>query len=113
MPAPTRLSDIEIQRLLGQLTGWSRRGDTLVKSYTLPTFMAAIDLVNRVARLAESADHHPDIAVKYTKVTFTLSTHSAGGITAADLRLAAEIEESAIGGPDAIRGATEKPRPVS
>ena len=92
---PARLSDIDIQRELGRLPGWSRRGDALVKSYQLPTFRAAIDLVNRVARAADAADHHPDIDIRSTKLTFTLSTHSAGGITAKDLALASEIEQLA------------------
>ena len=92
MPPASRLSDIDIQRELGRLSGWSRRGDTLVKAYQFPTFRAGIDFVNRVAGAADAADHHPDVDIRYTKVVCTLSTHSAGGITAKDLALAAEIE---------------------
>ena len=92
MPPTPRLSDIDIQRELGRLGGWSRRGDALVKTYQFPTFRAGIDFVNRVAVAADAADHRPDLDVRYTKVTCTLSTHSAGGITAKDLALAAEIE---------------------
>lgn len=92
MPPAARLSDIDIQRELGRLPGWSRRGDVLVKPFTHATFRAAIDFVNRVAQLAEAADHHPDLDIRYTKVVCTLSTHSAGGITAKDLALAGEIE---------------------
>jgi 4a-hydroxytetrahydrobiopterin dehydratase len=92
-PPPTpRLSDIDIQRELGRLNGWSRRGDALVKTFQFPTFRAGIDFVNRVARAADAADHHPDIDIRYTKITCTLSTHSAGGITAKDLALAGEID---------------------
>jgi len=98
MPPATRLSDIDIQRELGRLPGWSRRGDALVKTYQHPTFRAGIDFVSRVAALADAADHHPDLDIRYTKVTCTLSTHSAGGITAKDLALAAEIERAAAGG---------------
>ena len=89
------LSDIAIQRALGTLPGWSRRGDVLTKTYTLPSFPAAITLVQRVADAAERADHHPDIDIRHTKVTFALSTHSAGGITQKDIDLAGEIEQVA------------------
>jgi 4a-hydroxytetrahydrobiopterin dehydratase len=95
MPPTPRLSDIDIQRELGRLPGWSRRGDALVKAYQFPTFRAGIDFVNRVARAADAADHHPDLDVRYTKIVCTLSTHSAGGITAKDLALASEIERLA------------------
>ena len=97
MPPAERLSDIAIQRELGRLPGWSRRGDTLVKSYPFPTFLRGVEFVNRVARVAEAADHHPDLDIRYTKVTCTLSTHSAGGITQKDLDLAGEIERVAAG----------------
>jgi 4a-hydroxytetrahydrobiopterin dehydratase len=90
-----RLSDIAIQRALGSLPGWSRRGDSLVKSYQFPAFLRGIEFVNRVARAADAADHHPDIDIRYTRVTCTLSTHSAGGITQKDLDLASEIEKVA------------------
>ena len=94
MSSSERLSDIAIQRELGRLPGWSRRGDALVKSYQLATFQAAIEFVNRVARAAEAADHHPDIDIRHTRVVCTLSTHSAGGITQMDLDMAGEIERS-------------------
>ena len=88
----TKLSDVEIQRALGSLAGWSRRGDALAKTFTFPAFAAGIAFVNGVAERADAADHHPDIDIRYTKVTCTLSTHDAGGITQADLDLAREIE---------------------
>lgn len=94
---PARLSDIDIQRELGRLPGWSRRGDSLVKTYQFPTFRAGIDFVTRIARAADAADHHPDIDIRYTKIVCTLSTHSAGGITAKDLALASEIEQLSAG----------------
>ena len=95
MPPAQRLSDIDIQRELGRLSGWSRRGDALVKTFQFPTFRAGIDFVSRVADAADAADHHPDLDIRYTKITCTLSTHSAGGITAKDLALAADIERIA------------------
>ena len=88
------LSDLEIQRALGTLPGWGRRGDTLVKTFTLRTFAEVITLFNRVAEEAERANHHPDIDIRYTKVVFTLSTHDAGGITQKDLDLASAIDRA-------------------
>ena len=91
-PVTERLSDIGIQRELGRLPGWSRRGSTLTKTYRFASFPAAITFVTRVADVAESMDHHPDIDIRHTRLTFTLSTHDAGGITTNDLSLAREIE---------------------
>jgi len=88
-----RLSDIAIQRELGNLPGWSRRGDVITKTFQFPKFLTGIDFVVAVARAAEAADHHPDIDIRYTKVTFALSTHSAGGITQKDLDMARTIEK--------------------
>ncbi len=89
-----KLSDLEIQRALGGLAGWSRRGggDALTKTFTFDRFADGIAFVGRVARAADEMDHHPDIDIRYTKVTMTLSTHDAGGITQADLKLAQAIE---------------------
>jgi 4a-hydroxytetrahydrobiopterin dehydratase len=94
-PMTARLSDLEIQRALGSLAGWSRRGSALTKTFAWPTFARGIEFVNRVAKAADAANHHPDIDIRYTKVTCTLSTHDAGGITEKDLELAAEIERLA------------------
>jgi 4a-hydroxytetrahydrobiopterin dehydratase len=87
------LSDAEIER---QLEGsqWRREGDTIVRDYSLADFVAAIELVDRVADEAEAANHHPDILVHgWNKVRLTLSTHSAGGLTDADFALATRIDE--------------------
>ena len=86
------LSDIEIQRALGGLAGWSRRGDVLTKTYEFATFPDGIDFLRRVADVAEAQQHHPDVDVRYTKLTFQLSTHDAGGITEKDFTLAQAIE---------------------
>jgi 4a-hydroxytetrahydrobiopterin dehydratase len=88
-----KLSDLEIQRALGRLPGWSRRADTLVKTFSFQRFADGITFVNRVAKAADAMDHHPDIDIRYTKITFTLSTHDAGGVTDADLKLAEQIEK--------------------
>ena len=89
---PPRLSDLEIQRAIGSLPGWARRGDVLTKTFTFKKFSDGIDFVQRVARAADRMNHHPDIDIRYTKVTCALSTHDAGGITDADLALAGTIE---------------------
>ena len=94
-PMTARLSDLEIQRALGSLAGWSRRGSVLTKTFAWPTFARGIEFVNRVAKAADAANHHPDIDIRYSKVTCSLSTHDAGGITEKDLQLASEIERLA------------------
>ena len=91
------LSDIEIQRDLGSLQGWSRKGDVLTRTYSFRNFLQSIEFVNRVATLAESANHHPDIDIRYSKVTLTLSTHDAGGITSNDVNLARAIDRTDVG----------------
>ena len=95
MAAPV-LSDIEIQRALGKLPGWSRRAGVITKTYTMPTFPDGIAFVDRVAVAAESAAHHPDIDIRYTKVTLALSTHDSGGLTQKDIDLAFAIEVLAL-----------------
>lgn len=87
-----KLSDLEIQRALGSLPGWSRRGDTLTKTYTFEKFAEGIAFIGRVARIADEMDHHPDVDIRYTKILMSLSTHDAGGITQSDLTLAERIE---------------------
>jgi 4a-hydroxytetrahydrobiopterin dehydratase len=89
-----RLSDIAIQRELGTLSGWSRRGDVITKTFQFRNFLDGIGFVSAVAKAADAADHHPDIDIRYTKIVCTLSTHSAGGITQKDLDLARQIEKA-------------------
>lgn len=97
MPRPAKLPDLDIQRALGGLPGWSRRGDALTKTFTFERFADGIAFVGSVATIADSMDHHPDIDIRYTKVLISLSTHSAGGITRLDLDLAERIERVAKG----------------
>ena len=86
------LTQDDIREQLGNLDGWALTSEGIRKKYVLNDFRSAINLVNRVADLAEEADHHPDILISYNRVTFTLITHSAGGITEKDFDLAARIE---------------------
>ncbi|GAC1414431.1 MAG: 4a-hydroxytetrahydrobiopterin dehydratase [Gemmatimonadaceae bacterium] len=87
-----RLSDIAIQRELGNLPGWSRRGEVITKTFQFRNFLTGIEFVSAIAKAAETADHHPDIDIRYTKVICTLSTHSAGGVTQKDLDMARKID---------------------
>jgi 4a-hydroxytetrahydrobiopterin dehydratase len=73
--------------------GWIDSEGALERTFELPSFREAIAFVNRVADLAEEANHHPDIAVSYRKVTLRWTTHSAGGITERDHELAARTSE--------------------
>jgi len=74
-------------------TEWRREGDAIARDRRFADFGAAIAFVERVAEVAESANHHPDILVHgWNKVRLTLSTHSEGGITAADLALAEQLD---------------------
>jgi 4a-hydroxytetrahydrobiopterin dehydratase len=80
------------QRLAG--SEWAREGETIVREHKLADFAAAIVFVNRVAALAEAANHHPDILVHgWNKVRLQLSTHSEGGLTDADFALASQIDQ--------------------
>lgn len=88
----TRLSDSEIDARLAGIHGWRRSGDTLRKTILLPSFTAAISFVVKVGFLAEAANHHPDIDIRWRKVMLTLTTHDAGGLSALDFELAAQID---------------------
>ncbi|MEU1983385.1 4a-hydroxytetrahydrobiopterin dehydratase [Nocardia sp. NPDC019395] len=89
------LNETEITDALDNLPEWARAGDALTRTVEASSFPAGIDLVVRVAEAAESANHHPDIDIRWRKVTFTLSTHSAGGLTAQDVAMAQEIDRLA------------------
>jgi len=70
------------------VTDWQEQGDALVREFELPSFPAAIDFVVRLGELAESEDHHPDIDIRYRRVTVRWTTHSEGGITEKDREMA-------------------------
>lgn len=86
------LSDDEVDAAAATLNGWQRIDGALIRSVTFPGFLEGIDAVRLVAEAAERADHHPDIDIRWCTVTFTLVTHSQGGITAQDVQLAQEID---------------------
>ena len=91
----TKLSDLEIRRALGTLPGWTRKGEALNKAYSFARFADGIRFVQQVAEVADRMNHHPDIDIRYTRISFSLSTHDAGGITQRDLELASAIEQAA------------------
>jgi 4a-hydroxytetrahydrobiopterin dehydratase len=89
------LREEEIESKLVEVE-WDREGDELVRDWKFEDFDEAIAFVNRVAEAAEAANHHPDILLHgWNKVRLTLSTHSQGGLTAADFQLAGQIDRAA------------------
>ena len=89
---PKLLSDSEIERRLKGLEGWRHAGKFITKDFEFDRFMNGIDFIDRVARVAEKEEHHPDIHVRYTTITLSVQTHSEGGVTAWDLGLAEAVE---------------------
>lgn len=91
-------TEAQIEERLAALEGWRRAGQEIRKTYHFENFRGALAFVNRVADRAERVDHHPDIDIRYNRVTLALSTHSAGGLTARDFDLAGEIEAIPVAG---------------
>lgn len=91
--AELRLTAEQVQAALAGLPGWTVKGGIeMAKPFTFGGFAEAMQFVNRVAALAEAADHHPDIDIRYQRVVLKLATHSAGGLTEKDVALARQIE---------------------
>ncbi|GAA4841317.1 4a-hydroxytetrahydrobiopterin dehydratase [Saccharopolyspora rosea] len=86
------LTDNQVSEALQHLPEWRQEGARLVRTVEFAGFPQAIQAVNRVAEIAESENHHPDMDVRYNAVTFACTTHSQGGITANDTSLAQEID---------------------
>lgn len=82
------LSDREIQDRATQLLDWKIEGKTLIRTWTFANFIEAIDFVNRLVAPAERLGHHPDLSISYNKVSVSLTTHDAGGLTEKDFELA-------------------------
>ncbi|HIK56308.1 4a-hydroxytetrahydrobiopterin dehydratase [Thermoleptolyngbya oregonensis NK1-22] len=88
-----KLTDAEIQTQLAQVPDWTLEGDRLQRTYRFKDFVEAIAFVNKLVEPAEAAGHHPDIAISYNRVTVTLTTHDAGGLTQKDFDLAATLSK--------------------
>ncbi len=91
MAPAAKLSDTDVAAALGDLPGWSREGDEITRTFECASFADAIAFVTRIGFLAEAANHHPDLDIRWRKVRVALVTHDAGGLTQADVDLAAEI----------------------
>ena len=91
----TTMTKDEVKARLLQHEGWERDGDEIERRFVFSGFRAAMAFVDRVADLAEAANHHPDITIKHNRVKLTLSTHSEGGVTEKDFALAAQIDIAA------------------
>lgn len=87
------LTDTEVKQSLGKLRGWQQSGKAIQRVYEFPDFKAAMKFVNKVADAAEQANHHPDIDIRYNKVTLALVSHDAGGVTERDVRMAETINQ--------------------
>ena len=87
-----RLSDEVIGERLEGLDGWERDGDSIKKTFEGEDFMSSVNLVDKLAPVAEAMNHHPDLEISWNKVTVTLSTHSEGGLTDNDFELAGSID---------------------
>ena len=85
------LDNNQIAQELKQLSGWSLAGKAIKRRYEFPDFAAAMIFVNRVAELAEAANHHPDIDIRYNKVVLALISHDSGGVTPRDVKMAHKI----------------------
>ena len=88
---PPLLSQAEIDERLKQADGWRQEGLYIIRDFSLPSFKDTMAFANRVAEVAEEIDHHPDIAISYTHLTLSITTHSEGGLTRRDFRLAGRI----------------------
>jgi 4a-hydroxytetrahydrobiopterin dehydratase len=91
--AMPRLDDTAVEEGLQHLPGWERRDNEIVKTFAFKDFAHAMVFVNEVAGAAEAAGHHPDIDIRWNKVTLALSSHAEGGLTDRDFQLAARIQE--------------------
>ena len=97
MQRPPLLSDVELETALRSLPRWTHAEGRLTKQFDFDSFADALAFVNRVGRLAEEADHHPDICLSGGRVTLTLVTHASGGITARDTEMASNLDVLASG----------------
>jgi len=86
------LDDLAIDAALAGLDGWHREGCAILRDLRFPTFMDAIRFIDRVAVVAEEADHHPELSNVYWNVGIRLTTHDAGGVTERDIALARAID---------------------
>ncbi len=87
------LTQTEIDRQIQAIPKWQQQDQTLTRTFKFKNFVEAIDFVNQLVEPAEAAGHHPDLAISYNKVTISLTTHDAGGLTQMDFDLAQTISQ--------------------
>ncbi len=87
----SKLSEMEIREKLHELSGWKYEAGAVAREYVFVDFNEAFAFVTRLALLAEKADHHPDIDIRYNKVHVRLVSHDAGGVTVKDISMAGKI----------------------
>ena len=90
-----RLDDRTLDEFLGAHAGWHREANALVKTFELDTYARGISFVVELGFAAEKRDHHPDITIRWRKVTVAWTTHDAGGVTQLDLDMAQETDRLA------------------
>ena len=87
-----KLTPAQIKTALPKIPAWKKQRATITRTFQFPDFVAAMKFVNRVARAAEAAAHHPDVDIRWNKVTLVLATHSESGLTKKDFDLAKKID---------------------
>ena len=101
---PVKLTEAQIEEQLKALPEWSLVGEAIQRTYQFKDFVNSMKFVNAVAVEAEAVQHHPDVLIRYSRVTLTLATHDAGGITAKDFALAKFSDQ--------VASTCEAPKPV-
>jgi len=89
---PSTLAHDSVQTWMKKVPVWEHRKNAIERVFEFDDYMSGMDFVNAVAEIAESAQHHPDISISYTKVTLLLTTHDKGGLTESDFEVAARID---------------------
>ena len=93
MANTTPLTQTEIEQKLSTVPQWQQEGNNITRTFEFENFVEAIDFVNKLVEPSETAAHHPDLAISYNKVTVSLTTHDANGLTQQDFELAQTISE--------------------
>ena len=86
------LDDQEIEARLAELDGWKRAGDAIEKKFDRDDFVGSVEFVKALVEPAEEMNHHPDVAISWSEVTVTITTHSEGGLTENDFELAKRVD---------------------
>ncbi|QYU69355.1 4a-hydroxytetrahydrobiopterin dehydratase [Leptolyngbya sp. 15MV] len=107
---PPKMTQDQIDAALQGVPEWSESSGSIQRTFTFPNFIAAMAFVDAVARIAEADQHHPDILIRYNRVTLTVNTHDAGGITIKDFALARQCD--ALLAPPKAADATPKDAPA-